>query len=149
MNELEIAYLAGIVDGEGCISLGYRRKKGKPYITPTLQITNTNFRLLDILKPLGGSWYKVVDKRTTRKDTFLWRMAGKEAKELVALIRPFLKLKTEQADIVINLPRHKTVFANGRTQATMTESDFQENIRLVTLMRSLNSRGKQSEFPLR
>lgn len=41
LSEVEKAYIAGIIDGEGCISIAKRKVK---YITPSLQISGTNKR---------------------------------------------------------------------------------------------------------
>jgi hypothetical protein len=48
----EIAYLAGIIDGEGCIYIGNfscNKKTGVPYYQTNIQVTNTDKKLIDWL----------------------------------------------------------------------------------------------------
>lgn len=62
LSKTERAYLAGILDGEGCLSLGGRLNAR--YITPTVQVTNTRYELLLWLHSrFGGSIYQTKEQR--------------------------------------------------------------------------------------
>ena len=130
-SNADIAYLAGIVDGEGSIGLGVRQRK---YVTPTLQISNTNRILIDWLLTIGGTAYATKEARPNRKRCWLWRMAGSEARELIRTIRPFLKLKTAQADIVLAILPLK----GGQR---LTEDKLVQNRDSIVRIRELNRRG--------
>jgi hypothetical protein len=53
-TETELAYLAGIIDGEGCFTL--HREKNSHRFASQLQIGNTDLRLLEWVKTrFGGS----------------------------------------------------------------------------------------------
>ncbi len=53
---LNKAYIAGIIDGEGCVSLTGRfdRHGIKKYVTPIIQVANTNFALIELLQKQFG-----------------------------------------------------------------------------------------------
>jgi hypothetical protein len=126
----EIGWLAGIVDGEGCISLGVNRKK---YVTPTVQISNTDIRLAEwLIEHCGGSYYVRHDEERGRKTTYNWRCAGHQARALVALIAPHLKLKDRQARVVL-----------GMSLDQMSPERLENDMRAVRSIRVLNRRGKK------
>ena len=140
MEATDAAYLAGILDGEGCLSVGWRLKK---YITPTLQVTNTDKRLIDwLLDTLGGSVYEQ-PARPTRKRCWLWRCAGQVARRAIAEARPYLKIKGAQADLILNMTRVTEVRRDrlGRLQQTLTAEQHAANASLVSAIRALNRRG--------
>jgi hypothetical protein len=98
----EIAYLAGIIDGEGCIML--QRQDGSFSICPILSIANTNLDLIDWLKTrLGGSIGCNPRANSGCKDVYQWHVMANNAVELLKQVRPFLRIKGKQADAVIAL----------------------------------------------
>lgn len=132
MIETDRAYLAGILDGDGCVSFAHRLKK---YITPIVMITNTNFLIIDWLqsKYPKGSWYSVKETRPTRKPLYEWRSAGEIARQMIRDAYPYLILKKPQADLIL---AQRNFFGKR-----MAPSDFLENDRLVHEIRFLNRRG--------
>ena len=50
--QTKFAYLAGLIDGEGCIDFGTSIKKKRRYYYPRLRISMTDFSYLDHLKKL-------------------------------------------------------------------------------------------------
>lgn len=107
MNEGEkLAYLAGIIDGEGCIAIDRKkhsdvRKEWMSYAV-VLSVGNNSFELITWLKDnFGGNITEYVreDKRT------YWRWATSEKKTLRNILkqtRPYLVIKKEQADLAIS-----------------------------------------------
>lgn len=103
LSPVEIAYLAGIIDGEGHIGLS----KQKRYNTPRgrLTITNTDSRLLLWLRDkIGGSiTTNHADVRTGGKwrKCFIWQVVSRQACEVLKACLPMLIVKREQAQIMI------------------------------------------------
>ena len=117
MKEIDKAYIAGFVDGDGCITITQRKWKtnnriGLSYI-PVVEISNCDVRVLDwiISKTEGIKIYKskYVDNRSPtfrpQYRLFVGRMLNIE--KFLILILPYLKLKKEQAEIVLLLINHK------------------------------------------
>lgn len=47
-REVDLAWLAGILDGEGCLELGMKiaKQNGKKYLSPKVRIYNTDIRMI-------------------------------------------------------------------------------------------------------
>lgn len=142
LSPTELAYLAGIIDGEGCIS--FQVRKGR-YVTPTIQITNTDRRLTDWLLDHvdGGSVYRRPGYKQNHKPTYLWRCAGRIARDVLGDVRPFLLIKAEQADVVMSLERVTEIRRDdaGRLRTTLTDEQIEANLAAVARIRDLNRRG--------
>jgi len=99
--ETERAYLAGILDGEGC--LGIYKIRRKYYITK-IQVTNTRLKLLKWLQDrFGGNIYTSKDPRSNRKQVWNWTVAAKKAAIVAEAALPYLLLKRLQAEAIIKL----------------------------------------------
>lgn len=130
-----LAYMAGIVDGEGNIGV---RSNGK-YINPILQVTNTRKELLDwIEERFGGCVYANKERRPGRKLLWSWQVWGRSAQALLSLLLPFLVLKGEHAQLAISVPRFETHHVG---QSVMTDGDFARNKAIQTQFGILNQRG--------
>ena len=140
----DLIYLAGFVDGEGCVSLAWRKVRGKNYITPNIQITNTNKEIIEwIASEIPGHIHERKEKRVNRKDSWCYQISGNKALELIKDIYPYLKVKRQQADVVMGINRIKVGRGlDGRLVRTITPEIDKQNLDAVMLIRSLNQRGK-------
>ena len=112
LTEIEKAYLAGLIDGEGSISIK-KRIKGKPKrITPEyrLVITVTNtcrdviYFILDKIKGMSGFYTKFERIRNPkRKPIFEIQLRDKTAELLLKEIFPYLIIKKKQAELGLRL----------------------------------------------
>jgi hypothetical protein len=127
--------LAGILDGEGCISL-HGRNAERGYLTPAIQVTNTDERLIDWLRQFGGRVYARHDARVTRKPSWTWCCFGAVARELLVEVEPYLKLKGEQARLVLSLNMRR----RGST-SPLTDAERRQRGEVLASMRDLNRRG--------
>jgi len=92
-NRETLAYVAGIVDGEGCLTLQNKCWR--------IQVAMTDEPVIRWLGELGG----VVKERSVvgrRQRCWLWLvMRQTEVSEVLIAIRPWLRVKAQQADRVI------------------------------------------------
>jgi hypothetical protein len=134
-EELEFAYLAGIIDGEGTISVCMvHRPDGVNALHKMLGVFNTNYTLIAWLKERFGG---VVHSRTRSdkwKQEHQLKWSAEEASELLAKVLPYLVIKKEQAEIFIQL--HKT---KGVTKVSAEVQELRE--KLVNRCQELNKRG--------
>ena len=132
----ELAYLAGIIDGEGCITLSLQQyRKGRYRLLPSIQIANTSQVLVDYLSNLlykygiahhicwhkgkgkaGKPWASVVVQRFSM------------LKNLAVLMQPFLIIKKRQAEILADFLSGR-LLSDGRAKKNgiidpYTERDF-------------------------
>lgn len=100
LNSNVAAYTAGIIDGEGCISV--RKDRGL-----LIQVANTDLDLLVWIRDhWGGRLYAVGYVRKPRprcKPLFLWNMYGKDAIWILEILLPFLIVKKAQALVALKL----------------------------------------------
>jgi hypothetical protein len=108
MSQLEdYAYLAGLVDGEGCISIAWTiPKKGhivpRPFLVITLKHASREEKLLYQLKEKYGGRIVINDKPEGRTKVISWTLSrNKELRNLLTAIKPYLMLKREEAELVI------------------------------------------------
>lgn len=102
-NKLTHAYMAGIFDGEGCISVGIA-PSGKPILH--VNIAN-NFRpLINLCLRLYSGWFQVKPPKGNTKEALRWWLTKKELQERFLLqVLPYLKLKKEQAKLALTYVR--------------------------------------------
>lgn len=104
MKRTDLAYVAGIVDGEGCIDIHGRNRPGHKYSHMSLRVTvvSTDQWLCQMLKFRfsGNVRERTVDK-THRLPLWDWCLEGKRAKDFLELILPYLHLKKPQAELGI------------------------------------------------
>lgn len=97
------AYAAGFFDGEGTIDIRYRTTNGGRYDRFELRCaaSQVSTHVLDwLVSVYGGSW-------ATRKNGAIshWTIVGQEAASFLTAIRPYLRVKGEQADVAIEFGR--------------------------------------------
>lgn len=108
MNQLtpeKAAYIAGIVDGEGCISAVHDHPDRGNSIRLELKIANTNRPLLESIQTdLGEGRIQSVKRYSSRhKPCFELRVHGEKAQRSVKQLLPFLRVKMQQAELLCSV----------------------------------------------
>jgi LAGLIDADG endonuclease len=110
VQEVDLAWLAGIIDGEGCFSIYSvsRKDANTPSPSACLTITNSNCLLLNRCKEILGALnikYLYNDpKNGHQRGRRVMRIRVKNyssLRRLVELVRPFLVSKADQARIML------------------------------------------------
>ncbi len=105
----QIAYMAGIVDGEGALTAGSyaKTKKGSPQYTIYLIISSTDECLIDwLVNTFGGKKYMYTRAQTpsnSLKTVFKWQATGYMLQHICELILPYSVMKTRQIQIILEL----------------------------------------------
>lgn len=103
MNEADLNYVAGLFDGEGHCRIGRYKasKNGKFYERAIATITNTDRRGLDFVQKVFNKGSVTTSQRPVgRKTVYRWTVTNSSAVEILKLIRPYLKIRGEQVDLV-------------------------------------------------
>ena len=106
MKQTDLAYIAGIMDGEGCICIVKRKSCSRKGYSYQLRVTivNTNEWLVHSLKMQYNGW--VYDHCSgTNKRVWEWRVDSNLALSFLESIVKYLKLKRAEAEIAINFQR--------------------------------------------
>lgn len=106
-TDLELAYLAGMIDADGYITIQRRRREGKVYFGVKVGIAGTRREPHDLAAELfGGSVNAYSAKKRKHRPQFQWSRFGADAAEVITLIRPYLRIKREQARIALEMQEH-------------------------------------------
>ena len=116
MSEPEKAWLAAMIDGEGCILLVQNCRRGttRRYVFPSISVANTNAKLIERVREVVGHLDTRVQTRDrsqlrnkTIQHVFVNRIAMADVLEA---IKPYLIAKVRQAELVIEFCReHDTM----------------------------------------
>lgn len=107
MVDHTLAYLAGLFDGEGCItSYGGKRQDRSSFSAPavSVQISNSNLDVLILAQnTFGGKIYSKCIKNPKYKPQWTWIVRGKEAERFLSDLLPHLIIKRTQAKIGLTM----------------------------------------------
>jgi len=103
-DKLTHAYVAGIMDGEGCISAAFS-PTGKPIYR--IRMGNNNFSLIKFFVSLYGGWFHTTLAHDNTKEFYTWELTKQKQREAFLLqVLPYLRTKNPQAEILLELVRH-------------------------------------------
>ncbi len=139
----EVAYLAGIVDGEGCFYLG-QVKQGKYgnglQFHSMLKITSCDEALILWLEEVYGgrrdTRYRWTSKKAFCRPVFTWQATGEMLDYICPLILPCLIIKERQCRVMM---RYRETSKNIGSKR-LPEDIIAKRLELITEMRNLNSR---------
>jgi hypothetical protein len=139
LSEYIKGYLAGIIDGEGSISLNKMKRKGyKGFVWhPTVRIANTCFELIEATEDIcdGGSIVPTKDRSGIRKDAYLYYMPQYIQREIIPQL------------LLIVKKRHKELLLEALSilKGCGRQLTYEEDCRLEQIYQEfkvLNKRGK-------
>jgi len=124
MAQLELPYIAGFFDGEGCISI---HKVADYYYQLTVVISSTSKEPLELLKNQYGGSLLCRPASGNRQPCWQWKIRAVRTKKFLLDIFPWLIIKRPQAAVALeflSLPRGSP-----------------DKAALYMVMRALNARG--------
>lgn len=113
MTESDMAWAAGAFDGEGYVGVAKVKRGNQTRLRVT--VTNTDPRFVAPFKAwFGGSlcWVDASKYNPNSRPRWTWEVVGKTAAGVLGVMRPFLRIKHEQADLAIEYAR---TLCQGRT----------------------------------
>ncbi len=133
LTETEKAYLAGFLDGEGCIGIYKRNRYKVPQYILEVTIVNTNKEVIDwIQKRVKGNIR--VRRHSEWKTRWIWSINTRDPiHRFLNDILPFLIVKKKNASIALLLKK-------SQNPISKEERDLKE--KLCQQMKVLNKRGK-------
>jgi hypothetical protein len=142
LSNSEAAYLAGLVDGEGCISIYHRRAYSKsrernPSAIGGVRIAMCAPDLIQWICSITGlgKVYRLPARKDTDKDSWLWEPGLRESARFLEAILPYLRLKERQASLLIELAHIKAQSRRGRQYNLERQQEIAQEIKI------LNKRG--------
>lgn len=114
-SDAELAYAAGLIDGEGCIGVYNTRPKAS---TKAAHFQSTVRVCMKTPEPILWLWDRWPFQREIAKTKggptkpgpyFTWQARNKQAEEFLQQVRPFLVLKGPQADVLLEFAEFRRV----------------------------------------
>ena len=142
----ELAYFAGIIDGEGCICLRTSKSARKHIFATMIQISNTDLRLLQwVQRRFGGMIHPHARHRGNRKPSFQWAALSDDIASILEAILPYMIVKREQAELMLAYRKTLPEIVNTRRSSRkMDESTKVQRLALHSKFAELNKRGAAS-----
>lgn len=142
VSPTDLAYAAGIIDGEGCIRI-IHRKTGKQGWSMNVEVCTTDPRLMMWLKDHFEGAIRRSPRFGNRKDAYAWKLSIRKAALFLQAIRPFLLIKGEQADLAIAFSRIIQLKQKGVDYRLSAEKNAERQA-IYDRVKVLNFRGRAS-----
>lgn len=148
---IDLAYAAGIIDGEGTIGItelmpnnrarsnGTRvRKSPQHRIYVAVTMTDASVPMW-LHATFGGNIQSLAPRQSQHKPTVRWSMSSKRAAEFCSLVMPYLKVKRLQAELAVRFfDEHLT---KTYTSAGVPLDEVARRRSFVSEIKLLNKRG--------
>lgn len=106
-DPLVIAYLAGIIDADGYITITRSIRKDSIYHGPQVGIAGTRREPHDLASSLwGGKVSRYVPRNLEHRAQFQWSRMGAAAVPVIEAVYPHLRMKQQQAALALELHEH-------------------------------------------
>jgi len=127
LTDVEFAYMAGIIDGEGCLSIfklgkDYKTRQ-RDYLAAKLTITNTSLVLLDWIVERFGGKIGTRTKIKNRKTCYYWHAHGDRLDFILEHCTPFLTEKKNRGEV---LKEFRKTFDKKRWVSKPTPSEIHD-----------------------
>lgn len=138
---LNPAYAAGILDGEGCFTIGFSRKAKSYDARIYLGMTEPGKTILEAMADDFGGKVRVQRKSTKIWETaYVWTITGRKTVPLLKVVIDRLKIKMRQAKLLLSLEELKAANAVNEKCRWTTELRQQAASIRATIL-DLNRKG--------
>ena len=101
IKETDLAWAAGFVDGEGCITIDKQNSpKGITYRL-CLSVCNTDIRSILKIHDIFDCGSLTPTIISSGRECLTWKTSSADTKRVLELLRPYLVIKGEQADAAL------------------------------------------------
>lgn len=145
LSKEQLAYMAGFVDADG--SIGICSDSANAQCNLRLSVTNRDYRVVKIFANAFGTGKMRRREHVKHKNwqpIYEWTISANRALYAIKLMRPYLRIKSKQADLGIKLQQLKSSYSSNekaRNPKLMAQLQSQY-LRLKTKCHALNKRGK-------
>ena len=137
LRDVDKAYIAGLVDGEGCITLRreVRKENHRGWrINPHVGIYNTNREVLEWAQQTlacGCLWKTTMSKKHAKahyKQMYVLHFNAHDIRSLLPQLLPYLKIKKLPAELVLE---YLSMVSQGKAMTEAQEARALELLQLV------------------
>ena len=144
MMELEniLSYYGGFLDGEGYIGIKkkkYKNNKFDPSYSERVSVAGINkLSICGFNDLMVGNILEHKPSKLGNVPCWSWEVTNNKAKNFLKMIRPYLKLKGLDADLVLALSKNKE--KTNRRRVPKEDRDLRENLYII--LKTLHTRKK-------
>lgn len=144
MDAVNLAYVAGLIDGEGCIHMENSRTTFRPRLS--VGMTEPALPLLQELHAeWGGTLYQQRQATERWAAAWTWHCGGPWAAVVLRAVQPYLRLKAGQADLAIETHAIWEGLQKGPTgQARWTPEARARCSEIKAQLHALNAKGPRA-----
>lgn len=135
-SDLMLAYLAGIMDGEGCIGIYTNSKRHRGFQLRVKVTMCEPAAVLLMRQVFGGSLRTRQMRKGGIRPYFEWTLSGKPALACLSRLGPFLILKAPQAQLAIEYNEVRLSMGHRCGQRPYSDDEF---ARLTSMKERLQS----------
>ncbi len=152
MTDLDLAYAAGIIDGEGTIGITELvpsartrdngtslRKSAQHRIYVAVSMTDAGIPMW-LHATFGGNIQHVPARQAHHKSSTRWSMSSQRAAAFCEVVAPFLRLKRSQAELAVEFYR-KHLGRSFQGSAGIPHDELAARRTFVAQIHTLNRRG--------
>lgn len=143
-SETEKAYMAGFIDGEGCLSIVRAQPRGRTRSIghrPMVIVANTNVASFDIFVKYYGSKRSPSKKKPNHKIRWVWTCPAGKIYHLLKDVYPYLILKKKQAEIILDFLESTNNHRGHRWGTLLPEGELAKREVFCQQIQELNRKG--------
>lgn len=149
----KLAYLAGVIDGEGCIGIRRTKRTGSCKSTrysAAVTVGNTSRVLIEqLVRAFGVGCVTYRYPTKTKRACYLWSLSSRGAREVLRAVQPYLIVKREQAAVLLefidNFDSFKGARPGKKGGQLVSPDELARRERLYQQLRTLNRVGPRSD----
>jgi len=145
----DYAYLAGLIDSEGCFRIKHWKPKNKPnqVYTITLEIGNTKLPIMPFLVERFGGSITFIPARSNKKASATWTLSAKALYKILPKVYPFLTNKKDVCQKLLEF--QNTILPNGGDRNSelfraLFERNREVRDRIIDEIHLLNAKGSHN-----
>lgn len=147
-RDMALAYLAGVIDSDGYISITQACRRGSLYFAATVGISGTRTEPHELAASLwGGNIHPYVPKNPRHRPQFQWSRQGDVAAEVITEVAPFLRVKADQAALALACQEH-VQFGRGPDPYPWFGPDYDPTTELLEMRSDMVLMLNQSRRPV-
>ena len=131
MIETDLAWAAGIFDGEGCLRI-YRSRHGNSRrwsYGADLRVRMTGAVVIHRLREIFGvGAIRSIDRTQNHLLIWEWRVGARDVLKVLPFVRPYLVLKAREADLLIEMANRPRINTRWFTPEVVEQLDRNERM---------------------
>lgn len=120
LSDVDAAYIAGLLDGEGCFTMQWSDRKRDSALSPRIVLCMCSERAVEWFSKTIGNSYREKTSPSLNKNgihkQYRCNISGSRASSLAKRIIPYLKVKRRQAELFVRFAKTLSFGINNKSK---------------------------------